>query len=69
MQYKVIFERVDPLLNIEDKSKNNLWILLFTLSQEVEEYAKEGWKPQGGISISLDKYGDQIVAQAMVKED
>lgn len=41
------------------------------LEREVKSYMKEGWKPQGGVSIT--KFGSSsyifTVAQAMIKEE
>lgn len=42
------------------------------LARKVEFYAKDGWKPQGGVCISSYKVGSSIcytLMQAMIKED
>ena len=42
------------------------------LADQVEALCKDGWKPQGGVSISAINYGPShkvIVAQAMIKEE
>ena len=43
-------------------------IALFDLKVEVEKYIKEGYRLQGGISISESRVGFYTVAQAMIKE-
>lgn len=42
------------------------------LARKVEFYAKDGWRPQGGICISSCKVGSSIcytLMQAIIKED
>jgi hypothetical protein len=44
------------------------------LEQDVKKYIKDGWKPQGGVAISMmesDNDNDtyNLCAQAMVKEE
>jgi hypothetical protein len=38
------------------------------LESDVNKYIKDGWSPQGGVSISMTE-SDHFCAQAMVKEE
>ncbi len=38
------------------------------LSQKVNEHIKDGWKPIGGVAVSVQD-GEEHFYQAMVKED
>lgn len=37
------------------------------LERNVNYFCKEGWKPQGGITVTVDKSRDYTAFQAMVK--
>ena len=37
------------------------------LERNVNSFCKEGWKPQGGITVTVDKFIDYTAFQAMVK--
>lgn len=56
MQYKVV-------------CCQDCWVqdALEKLEKEVKNLCKEGWKPQGGISIAVKDYDWCYVCQAMVK--
>ncbi len=44
-------------------------VSLEELAEEVELHCQNGWKPQGGISITSISDYDLIFAQALIKED
>jgi hypothetical protein len=46
-------------------------ILSGTLERDVNKYINDGWKPQGGLSVSVTDLGGEkyyFASQAMVKE-
>ena len=55
MQYKIV-----------QTSANLMTFATSKLQEEVEKHLKEGWKLQGGVSISCTDY-KAIAAQAMIK--
>lgn len=58
MQYKIL-----------DVQGSNLDNVLERLNIEVRIYCNSGWKPQGGVSITLIKHEWYCACQAMVKEE
>jgi len=47
-------------------------IISGTLESDVNKYIKDGWKPQGVISVSVTDLGGEkyyLASQAMVKEE
>ena len=39
------------------------------LEMQVIGLISQGWKPQGGVYVAIDKYNSEIYYQAMVKDD
>lgn len=57
MQYKIL-----------DGQGNDLNKVLDNLMHEVRKHCYNGWKPQGGVSVTVTKYDYVYACQAMVKE-
>lgn len=60
MQYKIIRTFDDLRYSCVNK-----------LEEEVQEHLNKGWKPQGGVSIAIEKHGYEVTytaCQALVKE-
>ena len=37
-------------------------------AQIVQEWIEKGWKPQGGVSVTVNQSGQRVYAQALVRE-
>ncbi len=57
MQYQVVSAQGNKMKEALEK-----------LSTEVQKFCSEGWKPQGGVSITYTYFDVCCVCQAMVKE-
>ena len=65
MEYYVVFTYSRPnygsSLTSTQQTRN-------TLTGIVNDWIEEGWEPQGGVSISVNKNNREVFAQAMVRE-
>lgn len=59
MQYQIVY----------GSSERYFFDALKELQVEVEKLLQKGFKPQGGVSITLGRGYSYIACQAMVKED
>ena len=48
-------------------SGNHPWELCDELKKQVQRLCKDGWKPQGGVTIGANQYGTCTACQAMIK--
>jgi len=60
MEYKVIV--------VSRGYKENEHAAVEKLEREVNQHLKQGWKPQGGVSVALNTDWDQTLTQALVRD-
>jgi len=67
MRYHVVYASGGNIYANDTQMNQTTKNICNTLTGDVNNMILQGWKPQGGVSISVNKNNREVFAQAMVK--